>query len=214
MGQGGFFDYGASATWKKASSAAAAGGAPVDSQNANDFFGSDVFQANVSTQFKQFPLGIQRGSALTGNGLGLGTNSTLLNTFKSAKIIASNSWALFWGLTGADASSQMDGSLVLGGYDGAKATGPNSTQSITMGQGCNFFVVVTAINMNFPNGTNYNILGTSHGAALRMCVSPMYPIITIPYDLWQNFQAWAGGTYIGRSLGENLWGEVFAANGV
>ncbi|MCJ1246093.1 hypothetical protein MMC30_003297 [Trapelia coarctata] len=68
--------------------------------------------------------------------------------------------------------------------------------------------------MNFPNGTNYNILGTSHGAALRMCISPMYPIITIPFDLWQNFQSYAGGTYIGRSIGENIWGEVFAASGV
>ena len=108
----------------------------------------------------------------------------------------------------------MDGSLVLGGYDAAKATGPNSTQSITTNQGCNFFVVVTAINMNFPNGTNFNILGSSHGAALRMCVSPMYPIIAIPLDIWQKFAGYAGGTYIGRSVGENIWGEVFGVNGV
>jgi len=212
---GGYFDLGASSTWINASSAAAAGAAPVDSFDPTDLFGSDVLQANASTQFKSFPLGIQRGTApgSGGNNLGLGRNSTLLNALKSAKVIASNSWGLFWGLTGVDSSSQVDGALILGGYDTAKATGPNLTQSIGTGD-CSFSVVVTAITMNFPNGTAYNILGTSHGAALRFCLHPANRIMTIPFDLWQNFAAHAGGTYIGRSVGEEIWGEVYKADGV
>ena len=108
----------------------------------------------------------------------------------------------------------MDGALILGGYDEAKATGPNSTQKISTSPDCNFFIFVTAINMTATDGTNYNILGTSHGSALRMCLSPRNRITTLPYDIWQNFKQYAGGTYIGRSDGENLWGQVYAANGV
>lgn len=188
----------------------------MDSFDPTDLFGSDVFQANTSTQFKSFPLGIQRGTSPSsgGNNLGLGRNSTLLNTLKSAKLIASNSWGLFWGLVGETASSQMDGALILGGYDAAKATGPNYTQSISTSEGCNLFVVVTAINMTFPNGTTYNILGSSHGAALRFCLKPSLRIMTLPFDLWRNFAANAGGTYLGRSVGEELWGEVYEADGV
>jgi len=213
---GGYFDLGASSTWVNASSAAAAGAAPVDSFDPTDLFGSDVFRANSSTQFKSFPLGIQRGTPPSsgGNNLGLGRNSTLLNTLKSAKLIASNSWGLFWGLVGETTSSQMDGALVLGGYDAAKAMGPNYTQSISTSGGCNLFVIVTAINMTFPNGTTYNILGSSHGAALRFCLIPSLRIMTLPFDLWRNFAANAGGTYIGRSVGEELWGEVYEADGV
>ncbi|MCJ1436607.1 hypothetical protein MMC27_005987 [Xylographa pallens] len=159
-------------------------------------------------------MGILRGSNAQPNAIGFNVNSTFLNALQAAKLIPSRTWSFFWGLTGAEPSSQMDGSLVIGGYDAAKTAGPNSTQPTTEGQGCSLLVTMTAINLNFPNGTNFNILGTSHGAALRMCVSPIYPIITLPYDIWQSFQAFGGGTYIGRSVGINIWGEVFAAEGV
>ncbi|MCJ1419420.1 hypothetical protein MMC32_005775 [Xylographa parallela] len=212
---GGQIDTGASSTWSQASSAAAAGAAPYDSDlDSADIFGTDTLQINTSIALKHYPLGILRGSNAQPNAIGFNVNSTFLNALQAAKLIPSRTWSLFWGLTGAEPSSQMDGSLVIGGYDAAKTAGPNSTQPTTEGQGCSLLVTMTAINLNFPNGTNFNILGTSHGAALRMCVSPIYPIMTLPYDIWQSFQAFGGGTYIGRSVGINVWGEVFAAEGV
>ncbi|MCJ1405933.1 hypothetical protein MMC11_009167 [Xylographa trunciseda] len=212
---GGQLDVGASSTWSQASNAAAAGADPYDSDlDPGDIFGTDVLQVNTNAELKKYPMGILRGSNSHPNAIGMEENSTFLNALQAAKLIPSRTWSLFWGLAGAEPSSQMDGSLVIGGYDAAKTTGSNSTQPTTKGQGCNLLVTMTAINLNFPNGTNFNILGTSHGAALRMCVSPIYPIITIPYDIWQNFLAFGGGTYIGRSVGINLWGEVFSSEGV
>ncbi|KAG8628172.1 hypothetical protein KVT40_004045 [Elsinoe batatas] len=52
--------------------------------------------------------------------LGLGGNSTLLSALRKSERISSRSYGIFSGLTGVTAASQMDGSLVLGGYDRAK----------------------------------------------------------------------------------------------
>ena len=216
--KGGQFDEGASSTWSQMNDVAAAGGAVTDYRNAKgDIFGIDTLHLNSTVSFERFPIGVFRGGVnLEAQVLGLHTNSTLINALLGAKIIASRTWSIFWGLTGADPNNQMDGSLTFGGYDAAKITGPNSTEPLAFGpfingQGCALFVTVTAINMNFPNGTNFNILGTSHGSALRMCVEPEYPILTLPYDIWQTFTGYAGGSNIGRSY---FYGELFEADQV
>ena len=212
---GGEIDVGASSTWSQANDQKTWGGASVDvvSLNGNKF-GTDLLSLNASTTLNGLPMAIMRAADLGANVLGLHINSTLLNALVDAKMLASRSWSVFWGLTGADSSSQMDGSLVLGGYDLAKTTGTNHTSSFSQAPGCSLLVTVTNIEMNFPNGTDFNVLGSSHGAALRMCVKPDYPIITIPEDIWNVFEGYAGGSYIGRSLGTNLWGQVFDAEGV
>jgi hypothetical protein len=68
--------------------------------------------------------------------------------------------------------------------------------------------------MDFPNGTSQSIIGQAAGSALKMCIEPNYELITVPLDIWQLFQQYAPGTYIGRSSGINLWGEVYAAENV
>ena len=215
---GGQFDQGASTTWVQYDGVTAAGGAPNDYGNGRgDIFGTDILHLNSTTTMTNFPIGIMRGGAnLNAQVLGLSTNSTLINGLITSKMIASKTWSLFWGLAGPDPTTQMDGSLIFGGYDAAKTTGPNATEHFTAatfsnGQGCVLFVTVTAINMNFPNGTNFNVLGTGHGNALRMCIQPEYPIITIPYDTWQTFAAYAGGSNIGRS---QFYGELYTAKNV
>ena len=63
--------------------------------------------------------------------IGLGFNLTILNILKSAGHIGSRTWSLCWGLAGATAHAQVDGSLVFGGYDAGKVKGPNFTQPLT-----------------------------------------------------------------------------------
>ena len=212
----GQFDAKISSSWSQVADVAAAGGATTDFGNGRgDIFGTDIIYLNNTANLTSFPIGVIRGGVnLQGHVLGLHTNSTLLDALLRAKLIASRTWSLFWGLTGAEPKTQMDGSLILGGLDKAKTTGENSTERLSSepfltGQECTLLVTVTAINMNFPNGTNSNILGTSHGSALRMCVKPEYPLITLPFDIWQIFAGYAGGFNIGRS---NLYGELYAAD--
>jgi Eukaryotic aspartyl protease len=150
------------------------------------------------------------------NTLGLGTRSTILNGLYNAGVIASRSFSIYFGLTGADKEHQMDGNLVLGGYDAAKFTGQNYTSTLTPQSGCDngLLTFVSDILMDFPNGTSQSIIGQASGSALKMCSEPNYELITVPLDIWQLFQQYAPGTYIGRSLGINLWGEVYAAENV
>ena len=145
--------------------------------------------------------------------MGLGTNSTLLTKLKSVNIIASLTWGLFWGLIGVSQNDEMDGTLTLGGYDAAKISGPNSTYKFNTGTLCQMLVSVTDINMTFPDGTDLGLL-TNDESPLSMCVDPTYAIITIPLSVWTAFQKNAGGTYIGRAVGLQEWGELYEAEGV
>jgi len=115
-----------------------------------------------------YPLSITR--AIMGmNALGLGRNSTALY---SAGMIASRTRSIFQGLTGADSSSQMDESLILEGYDIAKTVGRNYTDHLYKQSPLSSVLLafIVDIQMNFPNGTNFSIIATSHGSALRMCL--------------------------------------------
>lgn len=185
-------------------------------QGRDDIIGTETAQFNFNTTLRNFPLAIIRDSPIIGgnNALGLDRGSTLLNALVNAKLIGSRTWSLFWGQAGADAHTQMDGSLVLGGYDAAKTTGSNPTVYIAHSKSFHLLITISAIKMNFPNGTNINILGTQHGDAMPMSVTPSEPIILIPNDIWYRFKANAGGTYLNRSLGLNVWGEVYDVNEV
>lgn len=115
----------------------------------------------------------------------------------------------FLGQTGADSPTQMDGSLILGGYDAAKTTGSSYTTSITYDQSCTLPLVITSIVMNWPNGTNTSILGMNQNDALRMCVTPANPIITLPENIWSLFQYYAGGNFLSHSQGLNFLGSSY-----
>jgi hypothetical protein len=148
------------------------------------------------------------------NSLGFGMQSTILNGLSNAGLIASRTFSMFFGLTGASKDHQMDGSLVIGGYDAAKIAGQNYTLPLIYTTACptGLLTVVTDISMNFENGTSQSITGAAQGFALQMCIQPGYPLITIPSDIWSNFQRYATGTYLGRSFGINLFGELYAAD--
>ena len=111
----------------------------------------------------------------------------MFNALKTADTIGSKTWSLFWGLIGATPDAQIDGSLIFEAYDLAKIDGSNSTGKISVGQGCDRPVTFVSITMNFPNATDFQRLGESHGAALRICIEPSFPIIPVPYDIWMTF---------------------------
>jgi len=212
---GGSLDGGTSSIWSQAVGQNASEGTQehpfVDATT--DIWGNDVLQLNSSVSFKNFSLAVTGTKVWNMNAMGLGRNSTMLNALHSAGTITSRSWSLFWGLTGADANSQMDGSLVLGGYDAAKVTGDNFTDHLYIDKGCitSFLVTVTDIVMNLPDSSKISILGTSSGAAMRMCIQPEIPLITLPADVWSAFANHSGGTFISRSLGINGYGMLYAA---
>ena len=216
--RGGSFNEGRSSTWSQAGDQDGAGAAKeapsVDGTNA--IWGDESLQLNQNISLKHFPVAINRNNHWDLNALGLGANSTVLNALHSTGLIASRSWSLFWGLIGGDTSSQMEGSLVFGGYDAAKVVGDNFTDHLTTDADCGsrMLVTVTNIEMNLLDGSVQSIIGTSRGAAMKMCIGPETPVIAIPLDIWSGFTNHSGGTYIGRSLGVYGYGMVYAAQDV
>ncbi|RFU26271.1 hypothetical protein B7463_g10065, partial [Scytalidium lignicola] len=184
--------------------------------SSNDLFGSDTLRFLSSVSLPHFPFRIPRVNwQAQSSMIGLGSQSTFMNALQNSGIISSRVWSYWYGLTGL--GQQMDGGVVFGGFDQAKTKGNNYTQSLRDNvPSCptKIVAIISEITMNFPNGTKKNILGSSHGSALQMCINPTYPLITIPFDIWNTFSDYAGGTFIGRSLGINLFSMLYSADDV
>ena len=214
----GQFNVSASSTWISESDATKAGAAPDTADTVptiGDHFGKDVLGISSSVSLEDFPIVIQTGENLGFNVLGLGPNSSILTHLYNNGITASRSYGLFWGLIGVDLDAQKDGSLTFGGYDKAKLTGTGSSQNIAHDNpDCNLLVSTTSITMNFPNGTETEILSVEKSPrTLTMCVDPEIPTIALPLDIWTNFKDNAGGGYIGPGLGLNR-GNIYSVENV
>ncbi|KAF0325620.1 hypothetical protein GQ607_007062 [Colletotrichum asianum] len=143
-------------------------------------------------------------------GLGLGLNSTILRVLKDSGKIASRTWSLFWG-RGFGMSSQLDGHLILGGYDRAKVSGKRYTQSLTPGKAqceSQAVVTVTDLTMNFDNGTDVSLF-TSMSNAISACINPTLPVM-MRMPLEPFFGTFLGHTNnsiteMDRSLGYHYW---------
>ncbi|KAI1204968.1 acid protease [Annulohypoxylon truncatum] len=184
---------------------------------------ADGMKLNENMSLAAFPLGV----ALNDWGaegyhlmacLGLGTNSTFLNTLRESGKIASRTWSFFWGRSSGPSASQTDGSLVLGGYDRAKvssgeryvemlqdSTSPCSTQMI---------VTITDMVLNFPNGTDVSIFPESLSTALTACIVPDYPVLmTLPSDPFMDnfFQLTDAAQNHERSFGINYYSFQYSA---
>lgn len=108
---------------------------------------------------------------------------------------------------GAD-DSQMDGSLVLGGYDSAKVSGANYTQNLQFSNTCSSGMssVLTDITLNFRNGTNQSLFAGVKSAAVNTCLDPDFPaLMTIPLSpYFDNFESYTNATFR-RSYGINYY---------
>lgn len=174
---------------------------------------SDKVLLDGTTTLPDFPMF----SVVTGGkstGIGLGRNSTVLNQLYSAGKIASRTWSLWYGFEGGEKKVQLDGNLVLGGYDQAKITGPNVTHPFTVGTDCsnNLLVEVTDISMNMPNGTIISLMNSTEAPPLQACVNPAKPLIALPNNLWNGFVSVAGGEFMGKT--DTYLGQKFKADGV
>ena len=183
-----------------------------------DLLGSDTLHLNASTSTSKFPFHIPRvrHMGILMNSLGLGRDSTILNALYNSGTIASRSWSVFAGLTGATADHQMDGNLVLGGYDSAKFTGDNYTERIASNPACLHGLVATVTDMEIESaGQSVSLLNEQLGSAIRFCIDPSFPIITIPEEAGDVFREKSTvADEVGRSLGLNIFGLLYAANSV
>lgn len=212
---GGFFNGQSSTTYAKAAGLQALHLAEESlPQHSNDVYGTDTLKLNSSLSHADFPFGVNRGKVDNVNALGVGRNSTLLNTLVSRGNIASRTYSFWEGWTGAESRHQMDGSLVLGGYDAAKISGNNITLPFSTDSVCleGYIATISDIKMAFPNGSSPSILGSSARSPLRACIGPGYPIMTLPQDIWQAFVEASGVTEVGRSLQTDFLGMLIAAD--
>ncbi|CAD6441237.1 83daef0f-924e-4d40-95f0-5487f05f15bb [Sclerotinia trifoliorum] len=180
---------------------------------------SDNITLSSNVSILNFPIGIPKADwgeqgYYPQMAIGLGANSTILNTLYSSGQIASRTWSMFWGRTGATAATQLDGGFVFGGYDRAKVVGANYTRSLTYSRpSCFSGMLVTITNMvlNFPNGTDASIFGGIESDAIQACIEPSYPVLlTVPTDpYFNNFEELTQQSINNRSFGTYYYGMIY-----
>lgn len=218
--RGGAFDHTASSSFGPSADSNDTEVRPADSSSATVVaLGADnvlLPQLNTTTHLENFTVFTPSDTDPPQSGVGLGRNSSLLNALYASGQIASKTWSLFWGLEGGSPAAQLDGNLVLGGYDIAKTTGANLTTGFLTDSGCPNSLVVypNDITLNFKNGTNSSLFGASQGTAMRSCVKPDIPLITFPSNVWNSFTSLAGGNFVAPSESYKLWGMDFDTDGV
>ncbi|PGH17824.1 hypothetical protein AJ80_04647 [Polytolypa hystricis UAMH7299] len=149
--------------------------------------------------------------------LGLGPNSSVLHALQSARRIASRSWSMFWGQTGATENTQLDGSFIFGGYDRAKVSGNEYSYDLSpLSEDCatGMVVTITDISLEYPNGTSASLFSDIKSAALATCLIPDLPwLMTLPYNpYFVNFQSLTNASDFDRSFGINYYTMVYNQN--
>lgn len=211
---GGFFNEQSSTTYSAATFEALHVAAEALNHHSNDAFGTDTLKLNSSLSLPGFPFGVNKGKVDNVNALGVGRNSSLLNTLMSRGDIASRTYSFWEGWTGAELQHQMDGNLVIGGYDAAKISGNNITLPFSVDSVCleGYIVTISDIKMELPNGSSPSIMGAFAGSPLKACVGPGYPIMTLPQSIWNSFVEVSGVTEVGRSYQTDFYGMLIAAD--
>jgi hypothetical protein len=156
--------------------------------------------------------------------MGLGANSTLLTALKETGSIASRSWSVYWGNSGAPAT-QTAGVFIFGGYDKTKIQGTGFTfplSNYTTHCNSGMLLSITDISLTYPNGTNASLFAAA-SESLQACILPDYPVLmTLPgdatlgnnKDYYQNLLNLMGvpNDLNLHSVGLNFWGEIFSSS--
>lgn len=223
--RGGYFNENASSTYRAHSSASYAGGFGMPTDNdtiTKALWATDILHLASNVSLQDYPIGIPRmdwgGSFHAPSALGLGSNSSILNSLKNSGLIASRTWSMYWGLEGGSSSVQMDGSFVFGGFDRAKVDGDNFTQPLGNNpDACpsGMLVTISDLRLNFPNGTAPSLF-QKRSDAMSACIVPDFPgLMTVPWDpYWSLFDNITGTTDISRSFGPNFWGLLYDPSNV
>lgn len=219
--KGGLYDPDLSTSAEGSLTVFEAGGDPSDQAGNNigphiwfNEFAKDTLHVN-GTSLEEFPIGM---SGLDFGGrfdsqanIGLGQNSTFLQALKDGGHISSRTWSYWAGINSATSSAARDGQIVFGGYDAAKASGPNITQPLAApSKGCpsGMSMIVTTMRLDFPNGTQSDLLSPGTFSA---CFQPDFPfVMTAPYDpYYERFMNDTGTVPDNRSLGIHWFGPLF-----
>lgn len=125
------------------------------------------------------------------NLLGLGNQSTFLNTLKETGVIESRTWSVFWGLDGASVGGYTNGSMVFGGYNENKASGANYTAKLNY-TSCRWGtqLEISAFSIVDTGGmvTSMSPNDTDATTPLFACIDPAGPgMFNIPYDYFMTF---------------------------
>jgi hypothetical protein len=194
-------------------------------QNISGPVGYDTVSFGANTSLSGFPLRIaSKGIDLSTNQvqLGLGSNSTLLAALKQTGRIASRTWSYWYGHAGGETSAQMDGQLVLGGYDSQKIKPEKKhVGEIAYTDQCYTGMTVTVSKMflNFPNGSSPNIMDTDEAGGsglMTACLCPTCPFfMALPLDpYFARYEEWTGSTSVGHSTGINFWTMLYEPDNV
>lgn len=208
-----------SSSYQKLEDIPAAGGAGVETQGKGAEVGiGQLLRSSVAVRdgldigsvqvAETFPFGVPRLSWDHGytisHAMGLGSNSTLLNTLVRAGKIGSRVWSISWGRMWVDPKDAIDGSLVLGGYDTQKVIGRNYTQPLDFSDatGCwtGMKVHISGVKLNLRTGDNVELLPPN--TAVDTCIVPQRQLLFEgPQAVIEAFENRTGMSNIGRSFG-------------
>ncbi|SPQ19645.1 f58b5868-3b7f-4eaf-9a50-02c158bc32bc [Thermothielavioides terrestris] len=229
--RGGYFYEANSTSFTKYSDLVASGGATqelgtrgaelgVPKLLSTSLAGTERFAAGTSN-FTTMPIGIPRMRWDNGytilHALGLGSNSTYLNALVESQQIGSRVWSIFWGrMWTGSAATDLDGSVVLGGYDQEKVIGRNVTQPLDYSEetGCwtGMKVTVSNVLVNFRNGTDYSIM--PRNSAVECCIVPQRQLVwEAPVDMVDAFERATQMNSTGLSYGLHWGARQYDASG-
>ena len=175
--------------------------------------GADIVYVSSSYPLYDFPLAMTK-SGIEMNSLGVGRESTFLQTLLQDGAISSKTWSLFYGLAGEDYYSQMDGMAVFGGYDKAKVKDEDMNETIKLDydfkKNCRtgMVVTVTSIDVGFENGTEQN----AFASPVDMCLDPAFEIMSFRSAIVDNLKEKFGGKSFDTSFGQAPNGLLYNAD--
>ncbi|KAM3087148.1 hypothetical protein ACMFMG_001256 [Clarireedia jacksonii] len=224
--RGNFFFDNASATFTKSASILLAGGAEMETTSygaesgigdliSTSLTGSDSFSPGT-TNLSRFPIGIPRRNWDHGytilHAMGMGSNSTYLNSLVQTGAIASRVWSIFWGRMWIH--QPLDGQVVVGGYDQEKVIGQNSTQKLDYSNatGCwtGMKVTISDIELVDRDGTTTSIFPPNF--ALPVCIVPQRQLlIEAPRTILTSFESKTATKTTGLSYGLHWGAQLYDA---
>lgn len=228
--RGSYFRSTDSQSFRKSADIVAAGGSAIEittlgteldvgSLVSTSLGGTDVFSVGNGDEalVSSMPIGVPRlnwdHGYTTLHTLGFGSDSVYLRTLVKAGKIPSHVWSFFWGRTASP--NQIDGSVVLGGYDREKVTGQNYTQRLDYSEatGCwtGMKVSISGIEANFWNGTNRNIIDKDQ--PVSVCIVPQRQhLLEAPVSVLTSFMA-VTSMKSSKSSGGLQWADLVIDDG-
>lgn len=181
----------------------------------------DIFSLTSSVSIPDYKFGILSYSPVENSNalhkLGMGRSSSLLSSLLASGKILSRSWSFHWGMRSSDEGSR-NGSLILGGYDGALATGEKHTSKLeppTKPCLTGLNINVSSLEVILKNGTRISLMPEGN-AGYPACIMPDWPmVIDMPADPYYDaFEKLTRTNTVGASTGIDARGMVYPANGV